>query len=91
MAERDSAFGTEALFTNDSGSDNSAFVDVQDSDATLGNAITLGPNSIVGPNTAGWNFGLGVPSLSLLGLGVLGASLYLTGHWTLSRRARADA
>ena len=45
--------GSEA-FLNVQGSSNADFVDVQDNDATGGNSITLGANSVKGSNTPGW-------------------------------------
>ena len=77
---------------NVQGSGNGDFVDVQDNDATGGNAITLGANSVLGTNTPGWLSAAAlVPALGALGLGALALGLWLTGHRTLRRRARADA
>ena len=81
-----------AAFLNVQGSGSGDFVDVQDNDATGGNAITLGANSVLGTNTPGWLSAAAlVPALGALGLGALAVGLWLTGHRTLRRRARADA
>ena len=82
--------GSEA-FLNVQGSSSADFVDVQDNDATAGNPVTLGANSLKGSNTPGWLTGVLVPALGALGLAALGASLYLTGRRTLRRRAGAAA
>ena len=83
--------GSEA-FLNVQGSSSGDFVDVQDNDATGGNAITLGPNSVLGTNIPGWLSAVPpVPALGALGLGALALGLlWLTGHRTLRDRARAD-
>jgi len=81
-----------AAFLNVQGSSSADFVDVQDNDATGGNAITLGPNSVLGTNTPGWFPAAAlVPALGALSLGALALGLWLTGHRTLRRRAPADA
>ncbi len=65
-------------------------MDVQDNHAD--EPVTLDAGSVISGNATGWSLrGAMVPALTLLGLGVLGASLYVTGRQTLSRRARADA
>ncbi len=48
--------GSAALF-NVTGSSSADFVDVQDNDATPGNDVALGLNSIKGTNTPGWTIG----------------------------------
>ncbi len=81
--------GSEA-FLNVQGS-SADFVDVEDNDATAGNPVSLGPNSVKGSNTPGWLTAALVPALGALGLVAVGAGLYLTGHRSLRRRAHADA
>ncbi len=67
------------------------FVDVKDNHA-IDQPVTLDPGSVDSGNSPGWSVGVPlVPALSLLGLAALGVGLYLTGHRTLFRRARADA
>jgi hypothetical protein len=81
---------SEAFFDLDQAATGS-FVDVKDNHA-IDQAVTLDPGSVVSGNAPGWSaFVPLVPALSLLGLGALGASLYLTGHRSLRRRAHADA
>ena len=67
------------------GTSSADFVDVQDSDATLGNAITLGPNSVKGSNTPGWT-GVLVPALGVLGLALLALALLRSGRRALATR-----
>jgi hypothetical protein len=66
------------------------YVDVKDLFA-IDQPITLGAGSVISGNVAGITLAIPIPALGLLGLGALGASLYFSGHRTLSRRARADA
>ncbi len=76
--------GSEA-FLNVQGSSSADFVDVQDNDATAGNPITLGPNSVQGSNTPGWLLAAAlVPALGALGLAVLGLSLLWSGRRALA-------
>jgi len=77
--------GSEA-FLNVQGSSSGDFVDVQDNDATGGNAITLGANSVKGSNTPGWLTGVLVPALGALGLALLGLSLLWSGRRALATR-----
>ncbi len=87
-----STLGGSAAFLNVQGSSSGDFVDVQDNDASGGNAIALGPNLVKGSNTPGWFSAAAlVPALGALGLGALALGLWLTGHRTLRRRAGADA
>jgi hypothetical protein len=77
--------GSEALL-NVQGSSTGDFVDVQDNDASGGNTITLGPNSVKGSNTPGWLTGALVPALGALGLALLGLSLLWSGRRVLATR-----
>ena len=77
--------GSEA-FLNVQGTSSADFVDVQDNDATGGNAIALGPNSVQGSNTPGWLAGVLVPALGALGLALLGLSLLWSGRRALATR-----
>jgi hypothetical protein len=74
--------GSEA-FLNVQGSSSGDFVDVQDNDATAGNTVILGANSLKGSNTPGWLIGALVPALGALGLAVLGLSLLWSGRRAL--------
>jgi len=82
---RSTLAGSEA-FLNVQGSGSGDFVDVQDSDATAGNLVTLGPNSVKGSNTPGWLTGVLVPALGALGLALLGLSLLWSGRRALATR-----
>ena len=65
-----------------------SFVDVKDNHA-IPESVTLGVHSLLSGNATGWGLRQVVPALTLLGLGALGASLYVTGRRTLRRNARA--
>jgi hypothetical protein len=54
------------------GSSSVYFVDVQDNDASDGNPVTLGANSVKGSNTPGWATGVLAPALGAAGLALLG-------------------
>ncbi len=82
---RSTVDGSEA-FLNVQGTSSADFVDVQDSDATGGNAITLGPNSVKGSNTPGWVATALVPALGALGLALLALSLLWSGRRALATR-----
>ena len=71
-------------FLNLQGTSSADFVYVEDNDATPGNPITLGPNSVIGANTEGWLATALVPAFGVLGL----ALLVLTLMWA-GRRAQA--
>jgi len=77
--------GSEA-FLNVQGSSSADFVDVQDNDATAGNPITLGPNSVIGPNTPGWLSGRVLPALGVLGLALLAFAVLGSGRRVLATR-----
>ena len=62
------------------------FVDVDDINATAGNPITLGPNSVTGSNTPGWFVAGAVPALGALGLALVAASLLWSGRRALATR-----
>ena len=79
--------GGSAAFLDVQGTSSASFVDVQDNDATAGNPITLGPDSIKGANTPGWVLATLVPSLSLPGVLGLAAFLVAYGLRRLRRRA----
>ncbi len=68
-----------AAFLNVQGSGSGDFVDVQDSDASAGKPITLGPNSVKRSNTPGWLRVAPVPALGALGLTLLAVSLLASG------------
>ncbi len=85
---RSTTNGSEASF-NVTGSQSTAFVDVQDNHAT-GNALNAGPGSTnSGGNTDGWFFGGVVPALPWVGLVALVFFLVWTGK--LARRATVRA
>ena len=65
------------------GSGGGDFVDVRDIDASAGNPITLGPNSTIGSNTAGWSIGTVVPTAGALALALLLVSLFWSGRSAL--------
>ncbi len=78
--------GSEAVL-NVQGSSSADFVDVQDNDATAGNPVTLGANSVKGSNTPGWLWAAAlVPALGALGLALLGLSLLWSGRRALATR-----
>jgi hypothetical protein len=64
---------------------NASFVDVQDLDAQSGSTIPLTGNSLKGPNTPGWVFGVPVPLLGSVALGVLALALLVSGRRRLVR------
>ena len=80
---RSTVGGSEA-FLNVQGTGSGDFVDVQDNDATGGNAITLGANSVKGSNTPGWLAGVLVPALGALGLALLTLALLRSGYRVLA-------
>ncbi len=82
---RSTVDGSEA-FLDLQGSDSADFVDVQDNDATAGNPVNLGPNSVKGTNTSGWFGGVAVPVLGALGLFALALSLVWGGRRALATR-----
>ena len=87
-----STLGGSAAFLNVHGSSSADFVDVQDNDATLGIPITLGPNSVKGPNTPGWVLATAVvPALGALGLALLAAALLRSGRRALASRRGSHA
>jgi hypothetical protein len=77
--------GSEA-FLNVQGSGSGDFVDVQDNDATAGNPISLGPNSVKGSNTPGWLAAALVPVFGAPGLALLALSLLWSGLRALATR-----
>lgn len=77
--------GSEA-FLDVQGSVSADFVDVQDNDASAGNPIALGPDSVKGSNTSGWLSLAAVPGLGALGLALLGLSLLWGGRRALALR-----
>ncbi len=77
--------GSEA-FLNVQGTSSADFVDVQDNDASGGNPVALGPNSVKGSNTPGWLAAAVVPALGALGLAVLALSLLWGGRRALATR-----
>jgi hypothetical protein len=79
-----------AAFLNVTGTSSVNYIDVQDSDAQAGDDIPIGHNSVKGPNTLGWIFGVPVPMLAPLAIGVLALLLLVTGQRWLPRSTRAD-
>ena len=73
-----STLGGSAAFLDAQGTSSASYVDVEDNDATAGNPIALGPDSIKGANTPGWVLSTLVPSISLLG--GLGLASFLFAH-----------
>ncbi len=76
--------GSEA-FLNVQGSSSADFVDVEDNDATAGNPISLGPNSLKGSNTPGWLSGMVLPALGVLGLALLAFAVLGSGRRVFRR------
>ena len=86
---RSTVGGSEA-FLDVQGSSSGDFVDIEDNDATLSNPIALGPNSVLGSNTPGWEFAAPqVPALPLVGLAALAFFVVWSGR--LARRATVRA
>jgi len=79
-----------AAFLNVTGTSSASFIDIQDSNALAGNDISLPTNSIKGPNTPGWLFGVVVPLLGPVAMGVLALLLMASGQRWLPRSTRAD-
>ncbi len=63
-------------------------VDVKDNHA-IGAPVALLSGSVISGNADGWVLRVLLPGLTLLGLGVLGASLYVTGRRSLRAKATA--
>ena len=80
-----STVGGSAAFLDLQGSHSADFVDVQDNDATAGNPIALGANSVKGSNTPGW-IQVVVPALGALGLTLLALSLLWSGRRAVAGR-----
>lgn len=79
--------GSEA-FLNLQGAHSASFVDVADNHA-IGNPIALGPDSIKGSNTPGWQLAAAVPALSTAGRTALAlALLWIAREVALYRRGR---
>ena len=85
-----STVGGSPAFLDVQGSSSSSFIDVDDIDATAGNGIAVGWNSLKGPNTPGWLFGAAAPLLGPLGLGALALLLLTTGQRWLHRSTHAN-
>jgi hypothetical protein len=85
-----STVGGSAAFLNVTGGSSSNFIDVDDIDVTPGNDVAVGWNSVKGPNTPGWLFGVAAPMLGPLALGVLALLLLRTGQRSLLRSTRGD-
>jgi hypothetical protein len=81
-----STVGGSAAFLDVQGTGGGDFVDVQDIDATAGNLITLGPNSMKGSNTPGWLAAALVPVFGAPGLALLALSLLWSGLRALATR-----
>jgi hypothetical protein len=84
---RSTVGGSEA-FIDLQGSHDADYVDAEDNDATAGNTIFLGENSVKGSNTPGWLVAPVVPVFGVLGLALVALSLLSGGRRALaSRRA----
>ena len=87
-----STVGGSAAFLDLQGTSSADFVFVEDNDATAGNPIPLGPNSMTGSNTPGWLMVALVPALGALGLALLVLSLLSSGPRVMARlRGRVAA
>ena len=82
---RSTVGGSEA-FLNLQGTSSADFVDVDDNDSTLGNAIALGPNSVTGSNAPGWLGAAAVPLFGILGLAMLALAILQSGRRALATR-----
>jgi hypothetical protein len=80
-----------AAFLNVTGGSSVNFLDVDDINATPGNDIAVGYNSVKGPNTPGWLFGVAVPMLGPLALLALALVLGATGRRWLPRPSPGDS
>jgi hypothetical protein len=80
-----SSVGGEAAYLNVTGVPSAAWVDVQDNDASTGNAIPLDSGSVKGSNTPGWQLSAVVPLLPPLALGALALGLALSARRALTR------
>jgi hypothetical protein len=87
---RSTVDGSEA-YLDVQGSGGGDFVDVDDNDATAGNPILLGPNSVTGSNTPGWDYAPLVPALNLAGLVVLVLAVLWGGRRALAIRRSSFA
>ena len=83
-----STLGGSPAFLQALGSQSVQFVDVEDSDAAGGNPITLGPESVIGTNTPGWQFAAAVPVLGVFGLLALALGLLWRGQHALATGIR---
>ena len=79
-----------AAFLYALGPSSAGYVSVQDIDALAGNDVALPPNSVKGPNTPGWLFGLPVPMLAPAALALLALLLLVSGQRWLPGSTRAD-
>jgi hypothetical protein len=66
------------------GSSSADFVDVRDNDASGGNEIALGLNSVKGPNTPGWSYATLIPALGPPGLLLLALAFVWRGRRALA-------
>jgi hypothetical protein len=80
---RSTAGGVTALL-DAQGSASASFLDVDDNDATAGNYIPLGDESLKGSNTPGWNLIDVVPVVGLFGLVTLAGSMLWLGRRKLT-------
>jgi hypothetical protein len=78
-----SMLGGSPAFLAAFGTTSGQFVDVDDNDATGGNAISLGPESVMGPNTPGWKLATLVPVLTPIGLLAVALALLWLGQRSL--------
>ena len=81
-----STLGGSEAFLNALGASSADFVDAQDNDASGGNSIALGPDSVKGSNTPGWLAANLIPALGVLGLALLAAGLAWSGRRVLPAR-----
>lgn len=75
-----STTGGIAAFLVSQGTASTNSVDIEDNDATGGNSILLGSNSVKGLNTPGWELAALVPLLTPLGYGALALVVFWAGR-----------
>jgi hypothetical protein len=66
-------------------------VDVDDIDASAGNPIQLGTNSVTGPNTPGWELAAMLRALGIFGFSALVLTLLATTVRVLAARKHEQA
>ncbi|MFP6685675.1 MAG: hypothetical protein VB934_13225 [Polyangiaceae bacterium] len=81
-----STLASVSAFMDALGANIASYVDVDDIDATGGNSIFVGEESVLGANTPGWALVPDIPLLPTVGLFVLVLGLLWTGAHQTSRR-----